>query len=175
MPEFMDRMTNYNSEKERNKALSKLPDVEIRNFYDIQRAIQPFLVKNDNSKQVTLTFHKKDIRTNGEPVPDIVTAKVNHYSLYRLLMEGLDMIDRHQLYVEMVDTEPLDGASEEDFGGYLPALPDDSGYSHWVDWLIQKKMGGTREGAVIVWNLNGVRYVFDPRAGTLEQDSHVGS
>jgi len=173
MTEFLERMKNYNQEKERNKLLSSLPDIEIRNYHDIQRAIQPFLVKNDNSKKVTLTFHKKDIRTNGEPVPDIVTAKVNQYSLYRLLLEGLEMIDRHQRYAKLMDTEPLDGDLEEDFGGYVPVVPDNSSYSHWVDWLIRKKMGGTREGQLVTWNLDGVKYVFDPRTGKLEQGSHV--
>lgn len=117
------------------KKVKELEKVSVKSFAELQQALKPFL-------------------------PD---AKTGDSAIYKVLVEGLEMVKRQSEFSQRASQMSLD-----DFGGYIPAMPQSGSYS-WVDTLISRRLDAKREDLLITWSLPEGKYTFDAFTRKLEK------
>lgn len=80
----------------------------------------------------------------------------------QLLVKGLEDVSKRDHYYD--EQQKID---IKEFGDYQPSKIDNRNAIHWVDRLIKDRMDAKRIGLLIYWNLDGVKYTFDPFTGVL--------
>lgn len=162
----MKSLNNINDYIDAKKRVDKhdIPDADIRSLNDIKLAIEPFLPRNDDSRTITISSNTDEMRSIKDDKlakNSIVSAKISQLSPRGLLLEGLELANKHAMVPKTTDDDIYE------FGGYIPAEILAGKHRTWVDWLIKKKLGGTRDGMKIFWIIDDKKYVFDPVTGVI--------
>ena len=78
----------------------------------------------------------------------------------KLMVEGLEFIKKATAAHEQAEREILE--NKDAFSGFMPAQMVNPmlGY-HWVDSIIEKKLGGKRSGYIVRWELADGTYEWD--------------
>jgi len=152
--------------------------VTVKNLTELRKAIQPFLPHNDALEEtVLIETSAKDVKASQKEEKNIdrggtIKATIPVLSKRRMLLQGLDMIDRQrELYSQQA---PVDDAF---FGGFKPvSVPGDGIRYAWVDMLIRRLLDGRRRpNNTIEWKLDDGVFVFDPKSGDLTREGDESS
>ena len=111
----------------------------------------------------------KVIVTNLNELKQALIPFQSDTTIKKLLLEGMDMAKRQAEFTKTRDV------NKDEFGGYFPAKPASGLHYLWVDTLIERRLGGKRDGTKITWKLPEGDFAFDPWTTQLEQinaDSH---
>jgi hypothetical protein len=93
-------------------------------------------------------------------------TKKGNENAREIIIRGIDMLkERHKLYEQhQVELETLD------MGGVTPAIMQNPIEARtWLDGIIEKKMGGKRNGLVVRWELQDGTYEWDPISDKLDK------
>lgn len=85
-------------------------------------------------------------------------------SIRDVMIRGFDLIKERKDVWSRTVKEADDAA----FGVHKPATmanPDANRF--WLDDIVERRMGGKRHGMLVMWNLDGKTYSFDPYSGEL--------
>jgi hypothetical protein len=86
-------------------------------------------------------------------------------TLRKLFMEGMEVVKRQSEF------KSEDFATNEEFGGFLPAEPASGQRYSWVDTFIKQRLDAKRDGLKVVWSLPEGEFEFDPWTKDLRQTS----
>jgi hypothetical protein len=134
--------------------------VEVRTFDDIRRVLLPIL--SDKTKDVPIVFDcKLPWSTDNDSGVDEVKCYSNDASLYRILIDGMNMVKRHQEAVERAKAT-YDELDKDELPSSATALLNIDGVKFNVDLLIKRRLGGVRNGLRVRWTVQEGMYEFDP-------------
>jgi len=147
--------------------------VKVRNFSELKKALVPFLPNHHGNQEVFLETDVSDVKFH--PDDDTIakqgkiTAKLSGTNKRKLLLQGLEMVER-QKELSASQGNPKD---DEAFGGFMPvAMPTGTKFA-WVDLMIKRCLDGKRRpDNTIEWTLEDTTYVFDPKTGKLTRESN---
>lgn len=140
--------------------------VEVRSINDIRKIIQPFYEES----VITKTDLKTDIVWQNDEGKTPITFKtsVNSYvedaNIKTIIIDAFKALIDQQKMLDHI----ADALEDDEYGPTLPRTNISKIHSS-VDNFIKRRMGGVREGLTIVWNLNGIKWVFDPFTKTLTE------
>lgn len=78
-----------------------------------------------------------------------------------LLLRGIKEL--HAAHAEYIETLADIRDAKDAMGGYAPALPKDPLVCrHWVDDIIKRRLGGTRDKLLVKWSFADSSYTWDP-------------
>lgn len=122
--------------------------VVVNNLLDIKRVIHEFL---PNAKEENVEVHTK-VESNGKKYDLSAPVDCNYRSM---LMEGFSILKKRMQvkHVEKVSNINVDPVNVE---GRM-----------WLDDLIERRLGGVRDGLRVRWDLRDGTYYFDPFDGKL--------
>lgn len=145
----------------------KIEPVIVKCYADIQKVISPFkkkIIKNSIVVNGDIEWMEED--ENGKSVHKKVnvSAKDDDISMKDLLMEGFDQVKEEM----KMWNDIRDALIEDEYAPNLPSFDINKKYMP-VDKLINDRLGGKREGFLVVWNINSKKYTFDPYSGNLEE------
>lgn len=126
--------------------------VEVNSVEDIKRLLQEFLPGNK----------EKDPMVSAEFETDRGKVRVNAptgCSYFNMFHEGFEMLRKRHEVLGKVDTR--DGLSLSTIDNHT-----------WLDDLIERRLGGKRDGLSIVWVLDNSEYRYDPFTGKLTRCLH---
>jgi hypothetical protein len=140
--------------------------ISIKTLADIQMVIRPYLMDQsytDVSISTKLEWKDEESKQSGV---DNVVGKTSGMSMQRLLIEGLDTVKKR-----MEGQKAIEEATKCLPADNLPSvsLPvwDIDKMRFNVDNLIERKLGGKRQGLRIRWCVTEGVYEFDPYARKL--------
>lgn len=151
--------------KPSKKVLDNIKPVVINNINDIRMAIVPFIKEVRDNKvniQSDVVWTDEDDKKH--------TTNVESYSsdpsMRRGLLEAFEHVkEQRKLWSR------IHGALEDDeYGSNFSEVNIDN-VPLPVDKIIEKRLGGKREGLTIVWDLSDRRVVFDPYTKELKEYS----
>lgn len=145
-------------EKVRIHNLAELKRLVSRLAPEANEAPGPIII---NTKGTTM----EDETYNG---PVVIPQSGGQSTLRQTLLDGFEMVKNHTDYYNA----SLAGQTElEEYGGYPPAVaPNPDEHMTWLDFFIDRQMGGRREGLTIVWELPEGKFRLDPWSCKLEKD-----
>lgn len=146
--------------------IDKITNVEVRNINDIKKAIKPFL-KEVSDKKIDISADVSWIDDGGKKQVTKVDAYSSDPSMRRGLIDGFNQVKEHEKMWDNLH----DALEEDEYGAILPTVDIDKMHLP-IDRLIQKRLGGRREGMTIVWDMPDSKVVFDPFEKTLEEIKH---
>jgi hypothetical protein len=138
--------------------------VEVRTFDDIRRVLLPIL--SDKTKDIPVVFDcKLPWNADSDSGTDDIKCYSNDASLYRMLIDGINMVKRHQEAIEKAKAT-YDNLDKAELPNSASLLNID-GITFNVDLLIKRRLGGIRNGLRVRWNVEEGVYEFDPYAKKL--------
>jgi hypothetical protein len=149
-------------------ALEPMEPVSVSNLLELQEIVnhlKPDGSQDPDAKPITVSstgtrFADENFRG------DITIPQSGDQSMTRkTLLEGFDMLKKRQETLQAMGKIDLD-----DFGGFYPAsLRDITDQITWVDRFITNRLGGRREGLLVVWEIPEGKYQMDPWTCKLEK------
>lgn len=132
----------------------------IHSLNDIKRYIAELdPAKSQPQHDVKLNAKMEAPDENGKVVTYAVSANTRSKSKRDMLLEGFAIIKSR-----MEKLAHADVGEDVEINGRLvtpPKLGDSVAGHSWIDPLIRQWLGGTRDGMLICWNLDGYRYMYD--------------
>jgi hypothetical protein len=134
----------------------------INNLVDLYELIEKLKPENSVNDAKPIVYDSKNTSFADEKFNGHITIPQSggDSTIRQSILEGFEMIRNHQKCYEAQLTAH---ESPEDFGGYMPArVPDPENQITWLDGFIIRRLGGKREGLLVVWDLVEGRYQMDP-------------
>jgi len=129
--------------------------VEINSVSDVYKAVAPFLKIGANSS-VNISSNV-EWEEDGKKTKATVSSISHDANMRDMLIEGFDQVKEHNKMWSTLQ----DHLEEDGFGVTLPIVNSDS-FHLPVDRLISQRLGGKREGMLVVWDFSDVKIEFDP-------------
>lgn len=149
--------------KPSRKVIDNLKSVVINNINDIRMAIVPFIKDiKDNKVSINseVTWTDEDDKKH--------TTSVESYSSDPSMRKGLLEAFEHVKEQRKLWSR-IHGALEDDEYGHSFTEVNIDNVPLPVDKIIEKRLGGRREGLTIVWDLSDRKVVFDPYTKELKE------
>lgn len=120
--------------------------VKIQSLYDIKKVINDLNSQNDG--QVEVQTEMQVVNQDGSTVKTNLSAPSSCDYKF-MLKEGFETLRKRSEMAE--NTKTNDGLKVFNIEGRM-----------WLDNLIERRMGGRRDGLKVVWQLEGSTYQWDP-------------
>jgi hypothetical protein len=145
----MDKIAQYKE---------KIKPVVIRNLNDIKLALKPFLL--DASDQDRTMQCEMSWDNDGKMEKSVVTGKSASFSYRQTLIDGLEVVKKRQETMKKLK-EAVDKIEDEDFKPTMDVW-DINKITFNIDTLIQRRLGGTRNGLRVRWSVAEGIFEYDP-------------
>lgn len=117
--------------------------VKVNNYYQLEKVIVEFS-KGDSTNKVETT-----IKQDGKSYKLEAPVSCDYKSM---LIDGFNIIKKRQDAINKALRRGID----------LKDIPVDNNSHMWVDDIIERRMGGVRDGLRVRWDLSDGTYFFDP-------------
>lgn len=140
-----------------------LKPIVIENVKDIRNAIKPFTKSMKINKvdiSADVTWVDEDKKTHTEHV----SAYSTDVNVRQGLIDGFEQVkEQVRMWNDLHDV-----LGQDEYGSSLPEVNIDK-FHMPVDRIIKHRLGGTRVGMTIVWQLADRKVVFDPYSKELTE------
>lgn len=157
----MEALEKAHLRNENRLSPESLRPVEVATISDIKRVVAEFdPARNPIQADIPISTLMNEM-DGGKKVTYQVSANTKSKSKRDILVEGLELIKKRQEIAKELATA---GEAIEINGRFMkpPILNSNIEGHSWVDPLISQWTGGTRKGALIVWDLgDGYEYRYE--------------
>ena len=157
----MEQLEQALQREQRKLSPDILKSVVIRSVADIQRVVAEFdPAKNKPSVEVPISTMLNETE-GGKNITYYVTATTKSRSKRDILIDGLTLIQKRQEAASYLS----ESVQEVEINGRVVkpvALSSNVNGQSWVDTLIKQWTGGSRDGAIITWDMSdGYQYRYE--------------
>lgn len=150
------------------KNVPQTQSVRIHNLSELKKMVNR-LKPEANEAPGPIIINTKGTNMSDETFSGAVTIPQSggQSTLRQTILDGFEMVKNHREYY----TASLASQSEiEEYGGFPPALaPNPDEHMTWLDYFIDRQMGGRRVGLHIIWEIPEGKFRLDPWSCKLEK------
>lgn len=149
--------------EKRNQLLKEVSKpVEINSLQEIKQLISIVMQSDSNNSEIILDTKLEWVDDEGNRQEGKITAKTKDLSIYKLLIDGLDVVKNYMQSVDTIKKAVEKVEDKDDIPANILAVWNIERMHFNVDSFIEKKFGGKRSGLRIRWNLKDGIYEWDP-------------
>jgi len=154
---------SFSKSEQRPSGIAPPEQVHINNLADLYELVKKLKPSENSSNDAKpIIYNTKGTNFASEKFAGHVTIPQSggDSTVRQSMIEGFEMIQNHHRCYE---AQNMAHDRPDDFGGFLPAkVPNPDEQITWLDGFINRRLGGSRNGLFVVWDLVEGQYQMNP-------------